>query len=276
MSQSYPLVQIENRAQWRDWLAAHHATSPGIWLVTWKKTAGRQYLPYDDIVEEALAFGWVDSQPKTVDSQRSARLLTPRRPASNWSQLNKQRVERLVAAGLMQPAGLAAVAAAKANGRWTTLDMTETLAEPADLAAALDAVPAARAHWDHFPRSARRAILEWVGNAKNAATRQARVERTASDAARGIRANQWRQPTRPAARGSTVDSGRLRTGTVRIPHSRRRGAPLRRVPVLPPRLPQPPTSRSAVRRPRCSPCPRTSRAHLRRGAPGSSPDPAAA
>ena len=201
MSERYEQVQAETREQWRAWLARNHATSPGVWLVTWKKASGRPYLAYADIVEEALAFGWVDSQPKTIDGQRSARLLTPRKPGSNWSRLNKQRVERLLAAGLMQPAGLAAVAAARANGRWSALDETETLAEPADLAARLDADPAARGHWDAFPRSARRAILEWIGNARTTATRQARIGRTVSDAARGIRANQWRQPKRqgPAA-----------------------------------------------------------------------------
>ncbi len=194
MSDSYARVQVETRAQWRDWLERNHATSPGIWLVTWKKSSGHPMLAYDDIVEEALAFGWVDSQPKTIDDQLSARLLTPRKPGSNWSRLNKERVERLTAAGLMQPAGLAAVAAAQANGRWTALDETETLAEPSDLAAALDADPAARRQWDAFPRSARRAILEWIGNARTDATRQARIARTVSDAAQGIRANQWRQP----------------------------------------------------------------------------------
>jgi len=208
VSDRYEQVQTETRDQLRDWLARNHATSPGIWLVTWKKTSGRPHLAYDDIVEEALAFGWVDSQPRTVDGQRSARLLTPRKPGSNWSRLNKQRVERLLAAGLMQPAGLAAIAVAKANGRWTALDQTETLAEPADLAAVLDADPAARRYWDAFPRSARRAILEWIGNARTDATRQARIERTASDAARGIRANQWRQPKRPAGPGTAADGGR--------------------------------------------------------------------
>ena len=155
MSDSYAQLAVETRAQWRDWLARHHATSPGVWLVTWKKASGRPYLAYDDIVEEALAFGWVDSQPRTVDDLRSARLLTPRKPGSNWSRLNKQRVERLTAAGRMQPAGLAAVAAAKVNGRWTALDQAETLAEPDDLAAALDADPAARRHWlARMPRAA--------------------------------------------------------------------------------------------------------------------------
>jgi len=208
VSDRYEQFQAETRAQWRDWLARNHATSPGIWLVTWKKASSRPHLAYDDIVEEALAFGWVDSQPRTVDDQRSARLLTPRKPGSNWSRLNKQRVERLTAAGLMQPAGLAAVAAARANGRWTALEAAENLAEPADLAAALDADPAARHHWDAFPRSARRAILEWVGNARAGVTRQARIDRTVTDAARGVRANQWRQPQRPARPGPATGGDR--------------------------------------------------------------------
>ncbi len=208
MSDSYPQVQVEAREQWRDWLARNHATSPGIWLLTWKKSSGHPYLAYDDIVEEALAFGWVDSQPKTVNSEMSARLLTPRKPGSNWSRLNKERVERLTAAGLMHPAGIAAVAAAQANGRWTALDETETLAEPPDLAAALDGNPAARRQWDAFPRSARRAILEWIGNARTDTTRHARIDRTVSDAARGIRANQWRQPVSGGRAGGRPVSSR--------------------------------------------------------------------
>jgi len=132
-------------------------------------------------VDEALCYGWVDSRPRGIDGQRSARLVTPRKPASSWSARNKTRVEQLTAAGRMHPSGLAAVAAARANGAWTALDDVETLAEPPDLAAALDATPGARGHWDAFPRSARRAILEWITNAKTGATRQARVQRTADE-----------------------------------------------------------------------------------------------
>ncbi len=94
MSDSYEHVLIEDQAQWRAWLGANHGTSPGIWLVTWKKASGRSSLAYDAIVEEALAYGWVDSRPRSIDGQRSARLLTPRRPASNWSARNKARVEQ--------------------------------------------------------------------------------------------------------------------------------------------------------------------------------------
>ncbi len=185
-------VTVESREQWRAWLEAHHGSSPGIWLVTWKKASGRPHLPYDDVVEEALAFGWVDSLPRKLDDDRSQLLITPRKAGSNWSRLNKERVERLLAAGLMAPAGLAVVEAARADGSWTALDDVENLVEPEDLRAALDAEPEARRHWDAFPRSVKRGILEWLLNAKAAATREKRVRETAELAARGERANQWR------------------------------------------------------------------------------------
>lgn len=108
--------------------------------------------------------------------------------------MNKQRVERLTAEGRMAAAGLAAVEAAKANGAWSALDQVEELHEPDDVRAALDGTPGARGHWDAFPRSAKRAILEWIGTAKRDETRAARIEETARLAADNVRANQWRQP----------------------------------------------------------------------------------
>jgi len=185
-------VTVETRAQWRAWLEANHADRDGVWLVTWKKGSGRPHLGYDGIVEEALAFGWVDSLPRKVDEQRSKLLVTPRKPRSNWSRANKERIERLTAAGLMAPAGLAVVEAAKRSGTWTALDDVENLVEPDELRAALDADPEARRHWDAFPRSAKRGILEWILNAKTSPTRTKRIEETARLAARGERANQWR------------------------------------------------------------------------------------
>ena len=202
MSDSYPQLHITSRQQWRTWLSEHGADSPGVWVVTWKKPTGKPHVPYDDLVDEAIAAGWVDSRPRSIDEQRSALLITPRKPSSRWSAKNKQRVERLLAAGLMQPAGLAAVAAGKAAGTWDALNQVETLAEPDDLAAALDSTPVARGYWDAFPRSTRRAILEWISSAKTDATRRARIDRAVSDAAQNIRANQWRQPkgaSRPAS-----------------------------------------------------------------------------
>jgi len=182
------------RAQWRAWLAAHHREGEGVWVVSWKKATGKPAVTYDDIVEEALCFGWVDSRPRSLDHERGMLWLSPRTARSSWSRLNKERVGRLAAAGLMEPAGLAVVEAARRNGTWAALDAVEELVEPDDLAAALLADPVARQEWDGFPRSATRAILEWIASAKKPETRAARVAETVSEARVGRRANQWRQP----------------------------------------------------------------------------------
>ncbi|WP_409332674.1 YdeI/OmpD-associated family protein [Trujillonella humicola] len=201
-----PRVHAADRAAWRAWLAQHAADSSGIWLV-YDKGRGRR-LSYDDIVEEALCFGWVDSLPRAVDDTRAMLYVAPRKPRSNWSRVNKERVQRLIAAGAMSEAGSAVVEAAKASGAWNALDRVEDGDEPDDLAAALDAAPAARREWNAFPRSVRRAILEWVGNAKRPQTRARRVATVVAEAREGRRANQWRQPAgrrRPAGAAAEHD-----------------------------------------------------------------------
>lgn len=187
-------VHAETRAQWRSWLAQHHASARGAWLVTWRKPTGRPRVDYADGVEEALCYGWVDSVARTLDDERSALWFAPRKRRSGWARSNKQRVERLLADGLMRPAGLAVIERAKADGSWTLLDEVEDLVVPADLAAALAAAgDRARASFDGFPRSARRGILEWIVQARRPETRERRVGETARLAARGERANQWRK-----------------------------------------------------------------------------------
>jgi len=111
-------VELDTRAEWRRWLRLHHARSAGVWLVTWKKSAGRPRVDYDAAVEEALCFGWVDSKSRSVDDDRTSLYFTPRRPASAWSASNAARVERLEAAGLMRAAGRRAVEEAKRGGKW--------------------------------------------------------------------------------------------------------------------------------------------------------------
>lgn len=147
------------------------------------------------MVPRLLAYGWVDSLPRSLDDTRSMLLITPRKPTSNWSKVNKEIVGRLIAEGQMTPAGLAVVERARRDGRWDALNQVEALEEPPDLRAALDAAPAARGFWDAFPRSTKRAILEWIAAAKRPATREARVAETARLAAENVRANQWRQPS---------------------------------------------------------------------------------
>jgi uncharacterized protein YdeI (YjbR/CyaY-like superfamily) len=111
-------VHAETRVEWRRWLAANHGSAAGAWLVSWKKPTGKPAVGYDAAVEEALCFGWIDSQHRTIDDERSRLLFTPRRAKSGWSASNVARVERLLAAGLMEPAGLSAVEDAKARGAW--------------------------------------------------------------------------------------------------------------------------------------------------------------
>ena len=111
-------VELDDRAAWRRWLRANHRRADGVWLVTWKKSAGRPRVEYDAAVEEALCFGWVDSRSKSVDDDRTSLYFAPRRQDSSWSASNAARVEKLEAARLMRAAGRRAVDEAKRRGRW--------------------------------------------------------------------------------------------------------------------------------------------------------------
>lgn len=199
-SDGKPWVHPLTRAAWRDWLIANHETSGGAHLVTWRKATGKPGVTYGESVEEALCVGWVDSKAGRLDDERSTLWFTKRRPKSGWSRPNKERVERLIAAGLMLPAGLAAIEEAKRRGTWSLLDEVEDLMVPDDLAAAFAATPQARAYWDAFSRSGRRGILEWIIQAKRPETRARRVAETATLAARNEKANQW---VPPEQRGGT-------------------------------------------------------------------------
>jgi uncharacterized protein YdeI (YjbR/CyaY-like superfamily) len=183
-------VHPEDRASWRAWLDANHAASRGVWLVSWRPASGRPVLTYEDAVEEALAFGWIDSKARKLDEDRTMLWMSPRKSGSAWSRPNKGRIERLEGAGLMAPAGRLAVDAAKQDGSWTRLDPVWDLVVPDDLESAFEAHPGSRAQWDAFPVSARRASLSWIVEARTDATRRKRVEATASEAAAGRRVNQ--------------------------------------------------------------------------------------
>ncbi len=180
-------------AEWRAWLAANHARPNGVWLVTFKKATGKPRIDYEEAVEEALCFGWVDSKPGKLDAERSRLWFAPRKSGSGWSRPNKDRVARMTAAGRMAPAGIAKVEAAKRDGTWDLLNDVEALDVPPDLAAALAANPPAAEHFAAFPRSVRRGILEWILQAKRPETRAKRVAETARLAATNERANQWRK-----------------------------------------------------------------------------------
>jgi uncharacterized protein YdeI (YjbR/CyaY-like superfamily) len=181
-----PIYHPRDLAAWRAWLEHHHG-SKGVWVASWRKAAGKPAVPYEDLVEEALCFGWIDSTVNTLDDERGLQLMTPRKPKSSWTRLNRERVARLEAEGRMTDAGRAAVAVAQANGYWTLMDSVEDLVEPDDLAAALDAAPAARAAWDAFPPSARKQMLWSIVTAAKPETRAARIDKIVADAAEGRR-----------------------------------------------------------------------------------------
>lgn len=187
-------VEVTSRQAWRDWLITNHKRGDSVWVVTFKKGRG-PYVAYEDVVEEALCFGWIDSVRRRVDESRSKLLLSPRRSGSGWSKVNKDRIARLADQGQMSESGLALIAAAKADGSWAKLDAVDALLKPDDLAKALKQNDDAEVHFDAFPKSVRRGILEWITQAKRPETRAKRIDQTAAAAADNERVGQWGKRT---------------------------------------------------------------------------------
>lgn len=191
----FPRREFRSRDEIREWLAANHSTATAFWLVSFKKHVADSYVPYGDIVEELLCFGWIDSRTRRVDDDRRMLLVGPRKPGSTWSASNKQRVAKLAKDGLMTASGRAKIDSAKRDGSWSFLDDIDNLLIPADLADALNADETAQRNFEAFADSAKKVILLWIKTAKRDATRSKRVEETVRLAARGIKA------AHPEARG---------------------------------------------------------------------------
>jgi uncharacterized protein YdeI (YjbR/CyaY-like superfamily) len=180
-----PHLEVADRATWRAWLEANHATATGVWLVMDRQEARRTL--YEMTVEEALCFGWIDSTAGRVDDERGKLYFAPRKPTSGWAATNKARLERLIAEGRMAPAGLAAIERAKANGTWELLDSVERGEAPSDLVRALDARPPAAANWAAWPPGVRKVALTSIAYAKRPETRAQRIEKIVDHAARNVR-----------------------------------------------------------------------------------------
>ena len=187
-SSEYPNREFRSRQAIRKWLDANHAIADTFWLVSYKKHVTDHYVPYGDIVEELLCFGWIDSRTKRVDDERMMLLVGPRKPGSTWSASNKKRAAKLNNSGLMTPAGQMKIDAAKQDGSWCYLDDIEKLIIPDDLAEALQANRSARQNYDAFNDSAKKVILMWIKSAKREVTRSRRVRETVRLAARGLKA----------------------------------------------------------------------------------------
>ena len=170
--------QFAGPEDFRAWLREHHDTSAGIWMKLAKKGSGRTSITYDEAVEVALTFGWIDGQARPGDDTYYLQGFTRRRPQSPWSRRNRDRVEALIAAGAMEPGGLAEVERARADGRWDrAYDGPRTATPPADLLEALAARPAAREVFETLNRTNRYAILYRIQDAKRPETRARRIAR---------------------------------------------------------------------------------------------------
>jgi uncharacterized protein YdeI (YjbR/CyaY-like superfamily) len=184
---AYETLSPVAREVWREWLAANHSTAPGVWLVLIKKNSGLRGIGYEEAVEEALCFGWIDSKQKPLDAERMMLTFTPRKPGGSWARSNKERVARLIEQGRMTPAGMAAIEQAQADGSWNALDGFDDLTIPEDLAAAFAANEAAARNFAAFSPGAQRTYLWWIKTAKRPETRARRIEETVRLVAQNIK-----------------------------------------------------------------------------------------
>ena len=185
-----PRVPVESADDLDRWLHAHHAEASGCWVVTWKRHTGRPRPTAEEIVRTALRHGWIDSVPRRLDDDRTMLRISPRRPGSGWSGVNKRRIDELEAEGAMTPWGATVVAAARADGSWALLDAVTALVVPDDLAKAL-AVDGLRDTWDRLAPSVRRGALEQLLTAKRPETRERRIDAIVIACREGRRPFAW-------------------------------------------------------------------------------------
>ena len=165
-----PTLRVRSRPEWREWLKKHHASSPGVWFVFYKAHTGVKSVPYEDTVREALCFGWIDSLVKRLDEDRFLLKITPRKPTSKWSDINRQRWKALEGAGLLTPAGLAAAPTANSYAPRPAIPIL-----PGYVARALKADPKAWAFFRGLAPTYKRDFVVWIHLAKRPETRDKRI-----------------------------------------------------------------------------------------------------
>ena len=179
----------KTQKEWRNWLEKNHRSEKAVWLIFYKKGSGTQSTNYAETLEDALCFGWIDSKANKRDDESYYQYFAKRKPESNWSKVNKEKVAKLIEKGLMAAAGFESIDIAKRNGTWSALDEVEELIIPSDLQLLFDNNKRAFENWENFPRSVKRGILEWILNAKRPETRQKRTAETVELAEKNIKVN---------------------------------------------------------------------------------------
>ena len=175
-----PAFYAKTRVEWRSWLEKNGASEMAVWLIIYHKKSETPSIYYPEAIEEALCFGWIDSKSIGRDSESSYLMFTPRKPASKWSGVNKERVVRLIENGSMTPAGEATIELAKKNGTWNALVDAENEVIPADLQELFDQNETAFKNFQSLPPSTKRQILSWISSAKRSETREKRLRETAA------------------------------------------------------------------------------------------------
>jgi len=180
------LVEVTSAAALRRWLEEHCQQEHSVWLVTFKKEAGERYVSTAAVLDELVAFGWIDGIRQKVDHERTMQLISPRR-TKPWAKSYKDRASRLIAEGRMSPAGQAAIDEAKSTGAWDQMNDVDAFVLPDDLHASLVRSAPALENFLAFPPSTRRNILRWIALAKKPETRERRIARITDDAGAGLR-----------------------------------------------------------------------------------------
>lgn len=181
-------LYFKTRKEWRQWLEKNHSTTDGVWLIYYKKPSGKPRIPYNDAVEEALCFGWIDGKIKRINKDYFIQRFTPRRPGSRWSKYNVDRIEKLIKEGRMEPAGLKAFK--EALERPDLIYYNRAYGNPGipeDLMDALGGNKKACDNFMNFPQSSRRIYIEWLKSAKKADTRSNRIEKIVGLAEKNIK-----------------------------------------------------------------------------------------
>ena len=169
-------LYVTNRDEWREWLRKNYETRKEIWLVYYKKHTGKPRIPYDDSVEEALCFGWIDSIIKRIDDEKYARKFTPRKAKSRWSEANKRRARKMIKEGKMTEVGFARIKEAKKSGEWfKTAPIRKELVIPAYMQKALAKNKRALENFNNLTKSYKRRYVGWISSAKRAETRKRRL-----------------------------------------------------------------------------------------------------
>lgn len=177
----------QSRTDWRQWLEKNHQAKQAVWLVYYRKKSNVPSLSWSEAVDEALCFGWIDSTRKTIDDFSFMQFFTKRKPKSNWSKINKEKVQQLIDSKRMTKAGYQSVETAKQIGSWTILDEVEELVIPNDLESALGKHNGSKDYFLSFSKSTRKIILGWVVAAKRQETRQKRIDEVVESAAQNLK-----------------------------------------------------------------------------------------